>query len=183
MNKKITTVRPQYPLGEEPNLCVPEKYNNYHRFLLGRLGTEPLVVVCINPSAANEDYSDRTINKIINVSKKLGYDGWVVANVYPERATSSSDLDKFNLNLAEDNVQIVIEFLLEYNITEVWGAWGDLGQPSLIEDRDMLLSALKNNHIRVYSFAPLTNSKQPVHPLNRRVKQNFSLTGKKYLDF
>ena len=53
----------------------------------------------------------------------------------------------------------------------------------LIEDRDMLLSALKNNHIRVYSFAPLTNSKQPVHPLNRRVKQNFSLTGKKYLDF
>ena len=114
--------------------------------MLGKLGTEPLVAVCMNPS----------------------------------------DLDKFNLNLAEDNVQIILEFLLEYNITEVWGAWGawgDLGQPSLIEGRDMRLYGLKNKNIRVYSFAPLTNSKQPVHPLNRRVKQSFSLTGKKYLDF
>ena len=75
MNNKITKVRPQYPIGEEPNLCVPVKYNEYHRFLLGRLGSNPLVAVCMNPSAANEEYSDRTINRIINSSKKLGYDG------------------------------------------------------------------------------------------------------------
>ena len=71
MNDKVTIVRPAYPLGEEPNLCIPEKYNAYHRFLLGRLGTNPLVAICMNPSAANEDYSDRTINRIINASKKL----------------------------------------------------------------------------------------------------------------
>ncbi len=29
------------------------------------------MAICMNPSAANEDYSDRTINRIINASKKL----------------------------------------------------------------------------------------------------------------
>ena len=182
MNKKITKVRPQYPIGEETNLCVPEKYNEYHRFLLGRLGTKPLVAVCMNPSAANEEYSDRTINRIINVSKKLGYDGWVVANVYPERATNASDLDEFNPDLSEENVRLIMEFLLENGIDKVWGAWGNLGQPSLVKGRDQLLVALSQNNIRVYTFAPLTKWGQPVHPLNRSVIQNISEAGKNYLD-
>ena len=75
MNQKVTKVRPSYPVGEAPNLCIPQHYNEYHRFLLGRLGKRPLVAICMNPSAANEEYSDRTINRIIGVSQKLGYDG------------------------------------------------------------------------------------------------------------
>lgn len=181
MNDKVTKVRPAYPLGEEPNLCIPEKYNAYHRFLLGRLGTNPLVAICMNPSAANEDYSDRTINRIINASKKLGCDGWVVANVYPERATNASDLDEFNFELVDENVRIIMDFLIQNKITEVWGAWGNLVHPSLVQGRDTLLSFFKESGIRVYSFAPLTKWGQPVHPLNRSVKQNISENGKIYL--
>lgn len=183
MNKKVTKVRPHYPKGEEPNLCIPKKNNEYHRFLLGRLGTNPLVAVCMNPSAANEDYSDRTVNRVINVSKRLGYDGWVITNVYPERATNASDLADFSPILSEENIQRIMDFLLENKISEVWGAWGNLGHPSLIKGRDDLLSVFKDNHISIYSFAPLTKLGQPVHPLNRRVKQNFSEDGKLYLDF
>lgn len=183
MESKVTKVRPKYPLGEEPDLCVPAKHNEYHRFLLGRVGSNPLVAVCMNPSAANEEYSDRTINRIINASKKLGYDGWIVANVYPERATNASDLDDFNPKLSEENIRLIMEFLLDNGINEVWGAWGNLGQPSLVEGRDQLLAVFKQNNIRVYSFAPLTKWRQPVHPLNRSVKQNISESGKLYLDF
>ena len=152
MNQKVTKVRPSYPVGEAPNLCIPQLYNKYHRFLLGRLGKRPLVAICMNPSAANEEYSDRTINRIIGASQKLGYDGWIVANVYPERATNASDLDEFNLELAAENVRLIINFLFE-------------------------------NDIRVYSFAPLTKWGQPIHPLNRSVKQNFSLSNKIYIEF
>ncbi|WP_418968590.1 DUF1643 domain-containing protein [Alloscardovia omnicolens] len=125
MNNKITGARIPYPKGEEPNLSIPETYNEYYRILLGRIGTNPLVTVCMNPSTANEKYSDKTANRIINVSKKLGYDGWVIVNVYPERATKAIDLDAFNPDLSELNVQSVKNFLLDNGFKEVWGAWGN----------------------------------------------------------
>ena len=183
MNSKVTKVRLYYPDGEEPNLCIPQLYNEYHRFLLGRLGTKPLVAICMNPLAANEEYSDRTINRIIGASQKLGCDGWVVANVYPERATNSFDLDEFNLELAINNVRMITNFLLENGINEVLGAWGNLCHPSLQQGKELLLSSFKRNDIRVYSFAPLTKWGQPVHPLNRSVKQNFSSSNKIYIQF
>ena len=183
MNQKVTKVRPSYPVGEAPNLCIQQLYNKYHRFLLGRLGKRPLVAICMNPSAANEEYSDRTINRIIGASQKLGYDGWIVANVYPERATNASDLDEFNLELAAENVRLIINFLFENGINEVWGAWGNLGHTSLQQGKELLLSSFKENDIRVYSFAPLTKWGQPIHPLNRSVKQNFSLSNKIYIEF
>ena len=181
MNTKITTVRPKYPIGQEPDICIPNKYNEYYRFLLGRKGSDPLVVIGMNPSAANEEYSDRTINRIIAVSHKLGKDGWIVANVYPERATNSAHLDDFNMKLAQENCQIILNFLQEYGIREVWGAWGNLNHPSLIEGNRLLLAALAKNNIKVCTFAPLTLSGQPVHPLNRSVKQDFTIEGKRYL--
>lgn len=183
MNQKVTKVRPSYPVGEAPNLCIPQYYNKYNRFLLGRLGKRPLVAICMNPSAANEEYSDRTINRIIGASQKLECDGWIVANIYPERATNASELDEFNLELATENVRLIINFLLEHGINEVWGAWGNLGHPSLQRGKKLLLSAFKQNDIRVYSFAPLTKWGQPKHPLNRSVKQNFSLSNKIYIEF
>ncbi|TCK01451.1 hypothetical protein EV694_0062 [Volucribacter psittacicida] len=182
MNKKVSDIRLSYPQGEEPNLCVPEEYEDY-RYLLGRLGAKPLVVICMNPSAAKKDFSDKTVNRIINVSKRLGYDGWVIANVYPERATNALNLDNFDSELAENNVQLIVDFLLNNGINEIWGAWGNLERQSLVEGKKRLLLAFRQNNIRVFSFAPLTQQGQPVHPLNRRVIQDFSESGKIYLDF
>lgn len=106
-----------------------------------------------------------------------------MANVYPERATNASDLDEFNLELAAENVRLIINFLFENGINEVWGAWGNLGHTSLQQGKELLLSSFKENDIRVYSFAPLTKWGQPIHPLNRSVKQNFSLSNKIYIEF
>ena len=108
MNDKVTKTRPDYPENMEPNLCEPEK-NEIYRYLLGRMGKNPLVAICMNPSAANIEYSDRTINRIIKVSEKLGYDSWIIANLYPERATRASELGAYNDEQQEKNIQIIMK--------------------------------------------------------------------------
>ena len=183
MNNKVTKKQLSYPQGEEPTLCTPKGYNNDYRFLLGREGENPLVVIGMNPSAANEKYSDRTVNRIILASNKLKYKGWIVANIYPERATNSRELSNFNPTRSRENIKAILDFLCKNNIKEVWGAWGNLNHPSLKEGKRLLLSSFKKHGIEVYSFAKLTKRGEPVHPLNRRVKQNFSKRTKKYLEW
>ncbi|HFC8495628.1 TPA: DUF1643 domain-containing protein [Neisseria subflava] len=173
MNDKVTKIRLAYPENMEPNLCEPEK-NEIYRYLLGRRGKKPLVAICMNPSAANMEYSDRTINRIIKVSEKLGYDGWIIANLYPERATRASELGAYNDEQQEKNIQKIMEFLKDNGIDKVWGAWGDLNYPVLTKSKEKLLSELKKADIKIYTFATLTKKGEPVHPLNRVVKQDFS---------
>lgn len=183
MDNNITKIRLKYPNGEEPNLCIPTEYNEHHRFLLGRLGLKPLVAICMNLSAASKKYSDRTINRIISVSKKIGYDGWAVANLYPERATDARNLNEFDGSLLEENVKIVTEFLNKNQIKEVWGAWGNINHPALVEGKKQLLTSFKDNQVEMFTYAPLTKRGEPVHPLNRRTKQVFTDESKIYLEF
>ena len=173
MNDKVTKIRPAYPENMEPNLCKPKK-NEIYRHLLGRMGKEPLVAICMNPSAANMEYSDRTINRIIKVSEKLGYDGWIIANLYPERATRASKLGAYNNKQQKKNIKIIMKFLKCNGIKEVWGAWGNLNYSVLTKSKEKLLSELKKADIKIYTFAALTKKGEPVHPLNRVVKQDFS---------
>lgn len=74
----------------------------------------------MNPSAARDNTSDRTINRVISASQKLGYDGWVVFNTYPERATNAINMDKFNKEISQSNLNILKTFLLQHNIKEIW---------------------------------------------------------------
>lgn len=170
MNDKVTKIRLAYPENMEPNLCEPEE-NEIYRYLLGRRGKKPLVAICMNPSAANMEYSDRTINRIIKVSEKLGYDGWIIANLYPERATRASELGAYNDEQQEKNIQKIMEFLKDKGIDKVWGA---LNYPVLTKSKEKLLSELKKADIKIYTFAALTKKGEPVHPLNRVAKQDFS---------
>ena len=60
-------------------------------------------------SATNEEYNDRTINRTIGASQKLGCNGWVVANDYAERVTNDSDLNVFNLELVTESISLIIK--------------------------------------------------------------------------
>lgn len=124
MNEKVTRHSLPYPVGYEPNIIIPCDYCG-HRFAIGKLGTDPLVAICMNPSAARDNYSDSTINRIIRISKDLEMDGWIVFNTYPERATNAKAIEGYNPELSKENIQVIRDFLTEHNITEIWGAWGD----------------------------------------------------------
>lgn len=165
MIKKITKVKLAYQDGLTPDYFFPKKYDNHKRFILGRKGTNPLVVIGMNPSAASEEYSDRTVNKIIRVSRQRNHEGWFMLNIYPERATNQNDLDDYSETLSRENCAMIIDFLLRNNIKEVWGAWGNLEHNSLLKGKQMLLGELKKNGISIYHFDKLTQKGNPRHPL------------------
>lgn len=77
---------------------------------LSRLGKHPLVAIRMNPSAASNESSDKTINRIINISNILGMDGWIVFNTYPQRATDKKHIKSYNKEWLENNIQIIREF-------------------------------------------------------------------------
>ena len=98
---KVTKLVVHYPAGESPDLVEPTHYQPY-RFGIGKVTRRPLVAICMNPSAARDQSSDRTVNRVISASKKLGYDGWVVFNTYPERATDAVNMDAFDQVLSQE---------------------------------------------------------------------------------
>lgn len=119
MASKVTKVRLAYPEGQSPNIMYPKTYNENFRFLLGE---NPLVVIGMNPSATSDEYNDRTVNKIIWVSQNTNHDGWIMINIYPERASKPLELGKFNENLSFENCHHIVQFLKDKKISEVWCA-------------------------------------------------------------
>lgn len=169
-----------YPLGHEPNYIMPNKYCSY-RFALGKTGKNPLVAICMNPSRAEEKCSDRTINRIINISMQLCVDGWMVFNLYPERATDAKTLSAYDENLSSQNIKCICDYLVNNGITEVWGAWGDdKGLEPLTIAKQNLLKILSDRGIKIYYFGTLTKSGNPRHPLQRFEKWSFG--DKHYLE-
>lgn len=171
---QVTNLTLKYPQGYEPDYILPSEYCSY-RFALGKTGKNPLVAICMNPSSAKETCSDSTINRIINISKQLCADGWMVFNLYPERATNAKTLSEYDSNLSSQNIQYICEYLAKKGIKEVWGAWGDdQGLKPLMTARQELLNALSDKGIKTYYFGTLTKSGNPRHPLQRFEKWMFN---------
>lgn len=179
MEEKITKHICHYPKDCEPDYFIPAEYCS-HRYALGKKGNDPLVVICMNPSAAKDTLSDMTVNRIIKVSKTLGKEGWMVFNIYPERATNAKTMDAYCQDLLDTNIQTIKTYLLENKISEVWGAWGDDQKlKALTEGRKQMLAMLSGIGVRVYYFGTLTKKGNPRHPLQRYEKWDF--TKKEYL--
>ena len=166
---KVTTIVVNYPENQAPTWVEPRAYKPY-RFGLGKLSKNPLVAICMNPSAARDETSDRTVNRVIAASQKLGYDGWVVFNTYPERATDAANMDEFDVILSQENVAVIKEFSIKNELKEVWGAWGDLKYEALKQGRDAILKVLAEQDIKVFHFAPPTKAGNPRHPLYLKVE-------------
>lgn len=181
MKDKVTKCTHPYPKGYEPNYIIPKEYCEY-RYAIGKHGTKPLVAICMNPSAARDKSSDRTINRIINISIITGMDGWIVFNTYPERATDAKNIEDYNADLSTKNMDVICKFLIENKITEVWAAWGDdRGYEPLIRGRIQLISMLRDIGVRIYYYGTLTNSNNPRHPLQRYEKWSLTEESKHYL--
>lgn len=165
---KVTKLVIKYPVGFEPDIVIPKEYTD-HRFVLGKLGINPLLAVCMNPSAAREISSDRTVNRIIKASQLLGYDGWIVVNLYAERATDVKDLQKFNNELHQQNLEQIKLLITSYGIKDAWGAWGDLKHINLARSHPDILKLLQDNDVELFHFSNPTKSGNPRHPLYLKV--------------
>lgn len=148
----------------------PDVYegNEFARFALGKMGNRPLIVFGINPSFADKNQSDRTINRVIRLSELHGFDGWIMLNIYPLRNKDPKQLPtECDEKLHEKNIRSISAQLLKNPDANLCAAWG-----TNIESRKYLskclldIFALENlDRFQWKSIGPLSQNQHPQHPL------------------
>ena len=164
-------------------------YNDTVRYTLGQpatgKGKKNLVCFGINPSTARPNDLDNTLKSVKRIAKRGGFDGWIMLNVYPQRAKNPNDLHDF---LQEDihirNVEHVTRVLVEYNGT-ILAAWG-----TLINKREYLKDCLqdiykasKKTKTKWVSVGKISKEGHPHHPLylsNKEMPEDFEIQN--YID-
>ncbi|OUS13982.1 hypothetical protein A9Q89_00465 [Gammaproteobacteria bacterium 53_120_T64] len=136
------------------------------RFILGQSGDRKLYVVGLNPSTANRHKADTTVAKVEAVARLNGYQGFVMVNLYPLRATDPQQLpEKHSARLQRRNMaEIADSFGDEPPV--IWAAWGvNIGA------RPYLLKACVELHRQVVSrggrwlhYGELCRHGHPRHP-------------------
>ena len=104
---------------------------------------DPLICIGINPSTAKPDDLDNTLKSVERIASGNGYEGWMMFNVYAQRATDPNDMDReLNAFLHEENMK-AFEYILSGVAPgvspAVWAAWG-----TIIEKRPYLKGCVKD---------------------------------------
>lgn len=188
------------------NWLYETSHDNSARYVLGERGDNPLVCIGVNPSTAEPGKLDPTLRCVKARAKQLGFEGWIMLNLYPQRATNPRDLhhkgqveyiDRFakatghepknfepSSDLIDSNISCWGRIFEQYHWVTVWAAWG-----TLIEKRPYLKDCLGQLHKIVDSqncawihIGELSQAGHPHHPLYLSKKaevQEFDI--KKYL--
>ncbi|MBQ8610465.1 MAG: DUF1643 domain-containing protein [Oscillospiraceae bacterium] len=195
----VPALLPPLPVEQEPAPANPLRLYDYengawyyepniwcdHRYILGRPGSRPLVCVGINPSTANPAALDPTLKSVERLALANGFDGWIMFNVYPQRATDPNDMHTVpNLEWHTRNLAW-LEAVLQEKQATMWAAWG-----TLIEKRDYLPDLMRElvavtdaYHTPWVRFGAVSRAGHPHHPLYLRkdeAPQPFDV--KSYLD-
>ena len=142
---------------------------NTARYVLGEKGENPLICIGVNPSTATPNKLDNTLRIVKAWSKRLGFDGWIMLNLYPQRATNPKNLhDICDMWLHRENKKHIYNTLGSGFIFQrtIWAAWG-----TLIEKRLWLKSCLRTIvgesiiHHRWITVGNRSIKGHPHHPL------------------
>lgn len=157
-------------------LYVPDFYTDY-RYILGVKGPDPLICIGINPSTARPDDLDNTLKSVERIALGNGYKGWMMFNVYAQRATDPDDMDReLNPFLHQENLR-AFEYILsgveKGTAPAVWAAWG-----TIIEKRPYLRKCLldmvetgKQYGARWLCAGKCSKKGHPHHPLYLRADE------------
>lgn len=161
-----------YPPGHEPDFWSPDPEERTHRFALGNTsrasaGDPPLIAICMNPSYADHSEADRTVNRLIQASVDNAQPGWVMLNLYPERATDASKLLDYDAGLSTANCAAIEQVLRQYAVPEVLVAWGGLKHATLRRAKRDVLDTLDRLGVKPFTYDGLTTGGDPFHPTPR----------------
>ena len=145
--------------------------DNSARFVLGESGKKPLICFGINASTAKPEKLDRTVRRVQSIAQQGKFDGWIMLNLYPQRATKPADIhQELNTNLHKKNLQHIKKVFQDNPKSTVWAAWG-----GLIESRTFLKQCLEDiaENVKPYSAKWIHKGKllaqgHPHHPLYLR---------------
>lgn len=135
VNKPLDAVIREKARGE----IIYEGDDDNVRFMLGEAGDNPIICFGINPSTANDIEDDPTISRIKNIAAENNFDGWVMLNLYPQRATNPDDMHKeADKSLILKNAEIIRSVFKAYPDALILASWGDA-----IEKRKYLKDCLE----------------------------------------
>jgi hypothetical protein len=136
---KDTEKRRPYPLGAASHTwsvrsrisprtggLYERNADNSARFVLGTVGDNPLVCFGVNPSTAEPDKLDRTLQTVNKVAAQSGFDSFIMLNVYPQRAKDPNGIHAaFDSALKSENERQISTVIGGRNLT-LWAVWGAL---------------------------------------------------------
>ena len=135
--KAAQTPSADYDIGKW--LYAPNFYSEY-RYILGTIGSNPLICIGINPSTAEPDHLDNTLKSVERIALGNGFDSFIMFNVYAQRATDPDAMERqCNLALHRENLKAFRYVLAMSDTPVVWAAWG-----AIIEKRDYLADCVRD---------------------------------------
>ena len=147
------------------------------RYTLGKAGKNPLLAIGLNPSTATQEKADTTVAKVEQVAINNGYDGFIMLNLYPVRATDYRNLPSaVNPTAFEKNLDAIEETVSAQSKPVIWAAWGTSVEyhPYFIDARDQLFSRLSKYKAKWLHFGDLTADGHPRHPSRLSYDWKFS---------
>jgi len=142
--------------------------DNSCRYILGTVGSNPLICVGVNPSTASPDNLDNTLKSVKRISENNGYDSWIMINLYPQRATNPDNMDiTCNNTIQTENLEHLRHILLKYPNADIWVAWGTLiGKREYLKNcLASLVQASSQHNVNWITFGKLSKNGHPHHPL------------------
>lgn len=144
--------------------------DNTERYILGVNGKNLLVVIGLNPSTADENKPDPTIRKVMGIADGANKDSFIMLNLYPQRATSPTDMDiEFDVKKHENNIQNIKSTINELGLNNFDVL---LGFGNNISTRVYLFNCLKDIVSLLEDYKPrwnktgeVTKYGHPKHPL------------------
>ena len=142
------------------------------RYSLGQEGSNPLICFGVNPSTAVPGNLDPTVASVARYAKAQGYDGWLMFNLYPQRATNPDKMHKhFQKSIHNKNIEAIANLLEGLpNGLDVWCAWGTLIEKRAYLSRCMkdIGAVLANHKCRCFTRGNISKAGHPHHPLYLR---------------
>lgn len=145
--------------GDEPPIDRPDLYDPELR------RSKYVQFICLNPSTADENFDDPTVQRCWKRTRDLGYGAFVMTNLFAYRATDPKWMKAHPEPIGEWNNDLL------WNLAEGAGmvicAWGGGDNfHKAHQDRDIEVLKLLKGHIdKLHYLALTTHGHYPRHPL------------------
>ncbi len=129
--------------------------------------------VMLNPSTADATVDDPTIRRCSGFSRREGWAGFKVVNLYAARATDPAELAKVADPVGPENYKVLVDHVLGAGEMPVVAAWGATEPPAVHHVREVfrrLVVALGPTVVEWWCLG-VTTSGAPRHPLYVRKDQ------------
>lgn len=140
---------------------------NEFRYVLGHLGKNNIIVVGINPNTGVPNDLEESVNRVVKIAKGLGFDGWIMLNLYPERQLTVDGLSGvMNSEHNSVNLTTIDKVIKDYPKSPIVAAWGNdiIKKDYLITCATNINQVLKKQE-RKWKCFKINKTGHPKHPL------------------